>query len=126
MRILTFAPLPWGASPLGWVGVALGAPFPALLPVWPCVGVAPVGGLRWLAGGACVWVSPACRLSPLAPLRLPLGVWGSSRFNSDDDEQAEQSFAGLAQAIFGLSASELSSWFFRANRHNLRLVAERV
>ena len=74
MRILTFAPLPWGASPLGWVGVALVRPLPAPLRVGAPVGVSPVGGLRRPAGWGPCWGLAGLSASPLAPLRP--SPWG--------------------------------------------------
>ena len=63
LHSVLLSPPPW--LPPGWVGVACGAPFPALLPVWPLAGVAPVGGLRLSACGAPGWglaggVAPPC------------------------------------------------------------------
>ena len=88
MRILTCAPLPWGAfPPLGWVGVALCAPFPLPAGWGPCRGLA-CGGAALAGGlGPLLGSRSACRLPPLPPFGLPLGVWGSSRFSTTNDVQ---------------------------------------
>ena len=74
MRILTFAPLPWGASPRGWVGVASVRPLSwpgwgrpgCLRPPAPLLGLSLLGLLRW--GGS---LPPWGR-----PLWCPPGPWG--------------------------------------------------
>ena len=113
MRILTFAPLPWGASPLGWVGVAWCAPFPALLPVGPCVGASSVGGLPSLLGWPLLGL---LRVGGLPPLGVglcagprALGALGSKLVHDDDDESRWLALPWLKRLLVVFLRSDFQS-----------------